>query len=262
MSCLVPSTALRCKLSCAYTYILADDVGCRSSVPLIRQCSNPYRFTTSSTGSASNHPSSSHPKRNPHISNDPRYSVIQNTVEHDAQNWLYPWAISDEMKRSGIASSESLNYLLFVSKTIFYVCIVLSRCLQSLRHSDMQQSWRVLEEMKRLKVPISKDNLSQLITRAVHNNNLELSLRYLKTLRSQTPPLDIPPEPIQCIIELAARQNHARLAIDVASWWDESGGSPLPKSVWTLCLASAASELYVSRTPPISCHFAAHGIFH
>lgn len=114
----------------------------------------------------------------------------------------------------------------------------------SVHHSCLASAHlsKVLQEMRQRKIPLDSNMLGELISRAIYNNNLELSLRYLYLLRSQNHS-PIPTDSVQPIITLAARQNHSRLAIDIALWYD-SVGEKLPKSVWTLCLASAATTLY------------------
>ncbi|KAF5325675.1 hypothetical protein D9611_000149 [Ephemerocybe angulata] len=173
-------------------------------------------------------------KRNVYISSDPRYSDIQRITAHDPDNWLYPWAIFDAMMKDG-KTSEAFAYIFYVRLTKL-----------KLAHEDEARSSPphgiVLQEMRQHKIPLDSNMLGELISRAIYNNNLELSLRYLYLLRSQNHS-PIPIDSVQPIITLAARQNHSRLAIDIALWYD-SVGEKLPKSVWTSCLASAATTLY------------------
>ncbi|KAJ3526082.1 hypothetical protein NMY22_g10316 [Coprinellus aureogranulatus] len=129
---------------------------------------------------------------------EPRYTEIKRIVSHDPQNWLYPWAISDTI--AGSRQRECYRYL-----------------LNSLRHCPSQQSWRVLEEMRRCGLSLSHSELSLFLLRTAQNDNLELALRYLHLLR---------------------------LICDIAEWFELSSDVKLSKGVWVSCLAASAGNLY------------------
>jgi pentatricopeptide repeat protein len=86
--------------------------------------------------------------------------------------------------------------------------------------------------------------LAPIISRHVDENNLEMAVRQLFSASMQ----DLVPDhqTMQPVIILAARNNFARLALDLVDWFEGMSNRRLGESVWVNCLIAAAETAYVS----------------
>jgi hypothetical protein len=72
-----------------------------------------------------------------------------------------------------------------------------------------------------------------------------MSLQYLHTIRNHDLPLTV--RAVAPVISLAAERNEAKLAIDLASWYEARHPEiKLPKHIWMDCLVASEFTRYVS----------------
>ncbi|KAG2010385.1 hypothetical protein CC2G_013214 [Coprinopsis cinerea AmutBmut pab1-1] len=145
-------------------------------------------------------------------------------IMENGQNWLLSWAIYD------VHASSKLP-------------LGFDRLLKALRYQRSPFIWKALSDASPREVIENPAALCQLVSRAVANNNLELALQYLHTLRSKKHPVNW--ETVAPLVYLAASRNEARLAIDIAVWFEEHSGVKLGKRVWLECLIASAFIRYV-----------------
>jgi hypothetical protein len=93
----------------------------------------------------------------------------------------------------------------------------------------------------------NSQTLNLLVTRYAAEGNLEMALRHLLS----SPQNDIMPDlqTAQSVIILATRNNFARLAIDLATWFEQISTRRLEESAWTNCLIASAEVSYVPLSP-------------
>lgn len=90
----------------------------------------------------------------------------------------------------------------------------------------------------------SEGSLCVLLSKAISNDNLEMAMQYLYALRLQN--MEVPLEVVELLVSLAASRNEARLAIDIALWFEETHSQAgLCKKTWLDCLVSALFCRYV-----------------
>lgn len=85
--------------------------------------------------------------------------------------------------------------------------------------------------------------ISHIIDRFVYDGNLEGALKYL--LSAEHRGLVPEAKSAQKVIIMAAQQNHARLAVELAMWFEKNSVRKLDRVVWVHCLLSSAENLYV-----------------
>lgn len=102
--------------------------------------------------------------------------------------------------------------------------------------------------MRAYNVKPNAQTLNLLITRYTAEGNLEMAIHHLLSV----PRYNIVPDlqTVQPVIVLAARNNFARLALDLANWFERISTRRLEESVWVNCLIAAAETSYVR----IPCH--------
>ncbi|KAF7782498.1 hypothetical protein Agabi119p4_1874 [Agaricus bisporus var. burnettii] len=153
------------------------------------------------------------------------YNCLLEAAAHGAF-WLEAWAILDDMRLLGIEPNiMCFNYL-----------------LHAVRYRHSHHVARVLKKMEDCGVKPNSQTLNLLITRYVAEDNLELALRHLLS----SPQNDIVPDiqTVQSVIILAARNNFARLALDLVHWFERISARRLEESAWTHCLIAATETSY------------------
>lgn len=98
--------------------------------------------------------------------------------------------------------------------------------------------------MKELSIKPNAPIYTSLINAFVRDGNLEMSIQYLFAMKSQNivPELSV----VQAVIILAAENGYPRLALDLATYFENVSHRRLGDAVWVACLYSAAQSLYVS----------------
>lgn len=86
--------------------------------------------------------------------------------------------------------------------------------------------------------------ISHIIDRFVYDGNLEGALKYL--LSTEHRGLVPEAKSAQKVIIMAAQQSHARLAVELAIWFEKKSVRKLDRVAWVHCLLSSAENLYVS----------------
>jgi pentatricopeptide repeat protein len=90
----------------------------------------------------------------------------------------------------------------------------------------------------------NSSTFSYIIDRFTYDGNLEAALQYIYSMKARklVPELHI----VEAIVILAADIGYARLAIDLATWFEDISIRRLDQAVWVSCLRSSANSLYVS----------------
>lgn len=80
----------------------------------------------------------------------------------------------------------------------------------------------------------------------MQDGNLEVALRYYHTIGTSGLIAEL--RTIQAIVELCADQGHARLAIELASAYEQNSARRIESGVWMACLSASAMDLWVSQS--------------
>lgn len=107
--------------------------------------------------------------------------------------------------------------------------------------------------MNELGVQPNSVTYSFLINMFTADGNLELALRYFHEMKS----LKLMPsaKSVQTLVLLAAELSLARLAIDIADWYESAATKSMGQHVWMKCLVASAQEYYVSPLLSFPCLF-------
>jgi pentatricopeptide repeat protein len=97
--------------------------------------------------------------------------------------------------------------------------------------------------MNQLGVKLNAPIYTAIIQCLVDEGNVEMALRYMMAMKKQ----DVVPElsAAQAVVILAADCGYSRLAIDIATYFENVSVRRLEDSAWIACLASSARNLYV-----------------
>jgi hypothetical protein len=97
--------------------------------------------------------------------------------------------------------------------------------------------------MAAFQIPMQAATYTHLIRRSVHGRNLEQALQYLYDMTTY----NLAPEllAISPLVVMASKRGHPRLAIDLATTFEETSIRRLSSEVWIECLISSAELLYV-----------------
>jgi pentatricopeptide repeat protein len=103
--------------------------------------------------------------------------------------------------------------------------------------------WYAWDKMKQLSVKPNAPIYTFIISAFVRDGNLEMATQYLFAMKSQ----NIVPElsAVQAVIILAAESGYPRLALDLATYFEDVSHRRLEDAAWVACLYSAAQALYV-----------------
>jgi hypothetical protein len=103
--------------------------------------------------------------------------------------------------------------------------------------------WSILDRMQELRMPPNAQTFSLILERPLIGGNLELAVQYLGLMNT----LGIVPElqTAQNIIILATTLGYPRLALDIASTFEDNSVRRLDNEVWVNCLISSAENLFV-----------------
>ena len=104
--------------------------------------------------------------------------------------------------------------------------------------------WSVLDKMSEMKISPDASTFSIIISRYVVAGNLEVALQYLFDMNGRGILCEL--KTIQDIIILTARSGLPRLALDLASSFENSSVRKIDADVWMHCLIYSAHALYVS----------------
>ncbi|KAJ6499358.1 hypothetical protein C8R45DRAFT_982182 [Mycena sanguinolenta] len=100
----------------------------------------------------------------------------------------------------------------------------------------------ILKRLEALAVTPNAATYTLLITRFVAEQNLEVALQYFHAMKAHNLLPDV--AAAQAVITLAANQGFPRLAIDIATSFENETFRKVEDSVWLACLHSSAAELY------------------
>ena len=98
--------------------------------------------------------------------------------------------------------------------------------------------------MNEMNIAPNSTTFTYIILRYTLDSNLEVALQYLYAMKARK----LVPElrAIEAVVTLAAHSGYPRLAIDLASWFEDASIRRLDQAVWMSCLRSSADSLYVS----------------
>lgn len=114
---------------------------------------------------------------------------------------------------------------------------------QAKRALEADHMWSILDRMQELRMPPNAQTFSLILERPLIGGNLELAVQYLGLMNT----LGIVPElqTAQNIIILATTLGYPRLALDIASTFEDNSVRRLDNEVWVNCLISSAENLFV-----------------
>ena len=98
--------------------------------------------------------------------------------------------------------------------------------------------------MNEMNIAPNSTTFSYIIDRFTYDGNLEVALQYLYAMKAR----NLVPElhAAEAVITLAAHIGYSRLAIDLATWFEDTSIRRLGQAAWISCLRSSADSLYVS----------------
>ena len=98
--------------------------------------------------------------------------------------------------------------------------------------------------MKQLSIKPNAPIYTFIISAFVRDGNLEMAVQYLFAMKSQ----NIVPElsAVQAVIILAAESGYPRLALDLATYFEDVSHRRLEDAAWVASLYSSAQNFYVS----------------
>jgi hypothetical protein len=104
--------------------------------------------------------------------------------------------------------------------------------------------WIILEQMRELNIPPNAQTFALILEKPLLGENLEMAIQYFSEMSAR----GIVPElqTAQAVIILAAKLGHAKLALEIASTFEDQSVRRLDNEVWLNCLISSAEALYVS----------------
>lgn len=104
--------------------------------------------------------------------------------------------------------------------------------------------WDILNRMEELNMPPNAQTFALILERPLLGENIELAVQYLGEMNARGIIPELPT--VQGIIILATKLGHSRLALEIASTFEEESVRRLDNEVWVNCLISSAENLYVS----------------
>lgn len=176
----------------------------------------------------------------------PDYSTYSALIRAAAREsaWLDAWAIFDDMLLLGFKPTTAIfNHLLHVCDTSFAVPLALM-FQKAQRHRSSLSLWPVIRKMNEMNIAPNSSTFSYIIHRYTSDNNLEVALQYLYAMKAHKLVPELPA--IEAVVTLAAHRGYPRLAIDLATWFEDSSIRRLDHAVWMSCLRSSTDSLYVS----------------
>lgn len=159
----------------------------------------------------------------------PDYSTYSALIRAAAREsaWLDAWAIFDDMLLLGFKPTTAIfNHLLHAQ-----------------RHRSSLSLWPVIRKMNEMNIAPNSSTFSYIIHRYTSDNNLEVALQYLYAMKAHKLVPELPA--IEAVVTLAAHRGYPRLAIDLATWFEDSSIRRLDHAVWMSCLRSSTDSLYV-----------------
>ena|SRR5882762_8473272 len=103
--------------------------------------------------------------------------------------------------------------------------------------------WHILERMREHNIHPNALTFSLILERPILDKNLELAIQHMSEMNARGIIIEL--QTAEAIITLAAELGHPRLALDVASSFEEVSVRRLDSEVWLKCLISSAENLYV-----------------
>lgn len=154
------------------------------------------------------------------------YTALMTAASNEG-HWLDAWAILNDMTAVGVKPDIAIfNALL---KAQF-------RC-------SSQNIWQVINKMNELGIAPSASTYTFIIRRFIDSGNLELAIQHFYAMKSR----QIIPHvhAAQSVIAFAAQSGYPRLALDLATWFEEASIRRLDHTVWVKCLIASADGLYM-----------------
>jgi pentatricopeptide repeat protein len=118
-----------------------------------------------------------------------------------------------------------------------------------------QYLWSAWEKMIELSVKPNAQIYTSIISIFIESGNLEMAIQLLFAMKSK----NIVPElcAVQDVIIFTAEMGYPRLALDLATYFEDNSHRRVGDDVWVTCLYSAAKALYVSSRITLS-----HNTYH
>ncbi|KAF8070188.1 hypothetical protein FPV67DRAFT_1006184 [Lyophyllum atratum] len=147
-------------------------------------------------------------------------------------HWLDAWAILDDMRGVGVKPDVA----------------VFNALLKAQFRCTSQNIWQVINKMDELGIAPNAATYSFIIRRFLDNGNLEVAVQYFCAMKAR----QIIPEvhSAQSLIAFTAQSGYPRLALDLATWFEEISVRRLDHTIWVRCLIASAEGLYMDGVLP------------
>ncbi|KAF5386004.1 hypothetical protein D9615_002506 [Tricholomella constricta] len=154
------------------------------------------------------------------------YTALMNAAAREGQ-WLDAWAILDDMMAVGVMPDVA----------------VFNALLKAQHRCNSQYIWKVVDKMNELGVVPNADIFSFIIRRYLEGGNMELAIQYFCAMKSHQiiPKVQV----AQSLIAFTAQSGYPRLALDLATWFEQASIRRLDHTVWVRCLIASAEHLYM-----------------
>jgi hypothetical protein len=151
------------------------------------------------------------------------------------------WMICIRLAFNQIDNHTTISYMYV--RGLFQVQVTITKYQQAKRALEADHMWSIVERMQELRMPPNAQTFSLILERPLMGGNLEIAVQYLGEMKAR----GIVPElqTAQNIIILAANLGHSRLALDIASAFEDESVRRLDNEVWLNCLISSAENLFV-----------------
>ncbi|KAG5637034.1 hypothetical protein H0H81_006029 [Sphagnurus paluster] len=145
------------------------------------------------------------------------YTALINAAANDGR-WLDGWAILDDMISVGVKPDVAVfsGLLKFV--------------------------WQVVGKMNELSIAPNANIFSSIIRRFLYHDNIELAVQYFYSMKERKiiPEVQI----AQSLVADVAQFGYPRLALDLATWFEEHSIRRLDHTIWVRCLIASGEALY------------------
>ncbi|KAF8894891.1 hypothetical protein CPB84DRAFT_1682582 [Gymnopilus junonius] len=142
-------------------------------------------------------------------------------------SWLFSWAIVDDMLKVGFRPTQT----------------TFAHLIDAQRHRPSTNLWTAIERMNEFDIKPNVPIYSAIINCLVAQGNIEMAVQYVFSMKEQ----GIIPEiaTAQDVVILAAECGYSRLAIELATYFENTAIRQLESSAWISCLFSSARNLYI-----------------
>ncbi|KDR75443.1 hypothetical protein GALMADRAFT_69951 [Galerina marginata CBS 339.88] len=160
------------------------------------------------------------------IPDAPIYDALINLAARH-RSWLFAWAILDDMLKAGIPPIPA----------------TFAHLINAQRDRPFTNLWTALQQMDNFGINPNGPIYTAIINCLVGEGNVEMAIQCVFSMKKQ----GIVPElaAAQAVVTLAADCGYSRLAIELATYFEDTSVRQLDNSAWMACLYSSARNLYI-----------------